>query len=189
MNRFFFLLAFVLLSLSVSGQSEPDPSKVTYFFSLHTGGLLGGEGQGSSFTMSLIQGVRVKKFAFGIGLGHDALAEWLTLPAWASTRFDFARAGLHNFYLQLDGGYAKAWLPSIDETQYRYSEKGGTFFHPQLGYRINGEKLKVYLSAGYKMQRIEYEQTANWGWGGGTNKYYITRDIERISVQIGFGLN
>lgn len=188
MNRIFFLPAFILFSVSAASQSEPVLPRAPYFFSLHSGGLLGGEGQGSSFTTSLIQGVRVKKFALGIGLGHDAVAEWLTLPVWASVRFDFARVGPHDFYLQLDGGYAKAWLPSIDETQYRYNEKGGPFFHPQVGYRINSEKLKVYLSAGYKIQRIKYEQTANWGWGGVTNKYYITRDIERVSLQIGFGL-
>jgi hypothetical protein len=188
MNRICFLVTFIFFSLVAFGQSEPSASKISYFFSVHTGGLLGGRDQGSSFTSSIIQGVRVKKFALGVGLGHDAVASWRTLPVWASVRFDFAKVRLHNFYFQLDGGYAKAWLPSIDEGQFTYREKGGIFFHPQIGYRINADKLKVYLSAGYKIQRIEYEQISTWNWGGGTDKYFVTRDIERVSVQIGFGL-
>lgn len=191
MNRNFFLLPFLFFSFAALGQSESVPSKASYFFSVHTGGLLGGAGQGSSFTTSLIQGVRVKKFAFGVGLGYDALAEWRTLPVSGIVRFDFAKAGRDNFYFQLDGGYAKAWLPDIDESQFNFRERGGIFFHPQIGYRINAEKVKVYMSAGYKLQRLEYEQATTWwsGWGQSVNKYYVTRDIERISIQIGFGLN
>ena len=188
MSRILFLFVFSCSPLWAFGQSEPSASEGSYFFSVHTGGLLGGEGQGSSFTTSLIQGVRINKFAVGIGLGHDAVAEWLTLPVWASTRIDFAKADLNNFYLQFDVGYAKAWLPSIDENQFTYREKGGIMVHPQVGYRINADKVKVYLSIGYKLQRISYEQTSTWGWGGASNKYYIVRDIERVSIQIGFGL-
>lgn len=188
MNRIFFLPTFLLFSVVAFGQSESAHSKASYFFSVHSGGLLGGGGQSSSFTTSLIQGLRVKKFAFGVGLGYDAVAEWRTLPVFASLRSDFAKVRQHNFYFQLDGGYAKAWLPDIDESQFRFREKGGIFFHPQVGYRINAEKVRVYLSAGYKIQRIKYEQTPNWGWGNANSTYYITRDIERVSVQIGFGL-
>lgn len=187
-SRILLSLIIVFSSFSVSAQPDSSFSKATYFNSIHAGGLLGKKGNGSSLTASIIQGIRNKNFAFGIGIGYDAYLEWRTLPVFGSLSYDFAGFRENAFFIQLNAGYSKAWNPLADNDQIVYDGKGGRYIHPLLGYRIHTDKFSLYLTAGYKLQRITYE-TPKWIWGFPTNKVTIERDIERLSVQLGFGFH
>ncbi len=179
----FSLLAF--LSPSLSAQQGTPRSKVNYFFSLQTGGAFGKKRQGASLTNSLIQGIRYQRFTFGAGVGYDAYDDWQTVPFFASAGFDLLRRHGNAVYLQMNGGYAKAWNPSFNANQFVFYEDGNLYLHPLFGYRITSGKLNIYLSAGYKFQRLRYGWT--WGWGVPASETRIERTIERISLQLGVG--
>ena len=189
-SRILILLAFIVVfgTFSVSAQPDSSFSKVTYFNSIHVGGLLGKKGNGSSLTASLIQGVRYKNFSFGIGIGYDAYRDWRTLPLFGSVSYDFARIRNNAFFIQLNAGLSKVWNPLEDDDQFVLDDKAGRFIHPLVGYRIQSQKFSLYMTAGYKLQHLAYEHRLRWlTWGYAANKVTIEQDIERLSVQLGFG--
>ena len=59
--------------------------------------------------------------------------------------------------------------------------------YPGLGYRIAAEKWSVYITGGYRFQRLKYVQT-NRFWPD-AYKNTITQKSERVVIQIGFGLH
>jgi len=189
-SRFFLILSIIPFSISALAQSDSILSKTSYFISIHAGGLLAEKGNGSSLSVALLQGVRHQRLAFGIGIGYDAYTEWRTLPLFGSLSYDFAQCGGHAFFVQVNGGYSKAWNPVVGETQFKYKQENGNFFHPLMGFRIRSESLRVYFTAGYKFQRLAYQQTpTSWIWGYPASSVTTQRDMERISVQIGVGFH
>lgn len=188
----FKLIAAILLasaSFSVTAQSDDSTfSVVAYAGSLHSGALFGKNGNGTSFSVFTIHGVRYKRFGFGAGLGYDAYDTWNVLPAFASLDYDLVRGRHGAFYLQLNSGYAKAWSSATNDDQMFYTDEGGFFYHPLVGYRVAGDRLTVYFSAGYKFQRLTYEQEPRWWiWGYPSSKFTVNRDMERLSLHIGIG--
>lgn len=179
-------LILFFVSCSVLAQSDSTFSKATYFNSVHAGGLLGKKGHGSSLTASTIHGIRIKRISLGIGAGYDAYLEWRTLPVFGSVGYDFLPLRQNAFFLQFNAGYSKAWNPHSNDDQYIFDEEGGTFIHPLVGYRIHSNKFSLHLTAGYKFQNMVYEQTPRW-WAWPGSKATVERDIERISIQLGFG--
>jgi hypothetical protein len=187
-------LLFIFLACSFFVWAQPDsiPSKKpSYFNSFHAGGLFGKKGNGSGESFSMIHGIRFQKFGYGLGVGYDAYQEWRTVPFFASVNLDFRAVGENTFFVRIDAGYAAAWYPNEDEEPFVYDQQRGPMVHPLLGYRIRSEKFHLYITAGYKFQAINYVRTPRWtwdsGWGGGLSKMYVGRDIERISLQLGFG--
>src|SRR5687768_16348525 len=188
-SRVFLISCVSLISFSALAQSDSLYSKASYFLSIHSGGLFGKKGNGSSLTVTLLQGVRYKRFAFGAGIGYDAYPEWRTMPLFGSIGYDLTRVSDKAFFIQINAGHSVARYPKADEDQFTYTEDGGFLFHPQVGYRIQNGKMKLFITAGYKIQSLNYEQTPKWWiWGWPSGKVFVHRDIERISLQIGFGL-
>lgn len=179
------LVIFLLcLSFSAPAQSPPVSPALAYFLSVHAGGLLGKNGQGSSLTTSLIQGVRYKRMALGLGVGYDAYVDWRTLPVFASLSGDIFHVRENAFFLQLNAGYCKIWNPAFADDSFYFYDGPHPSINALAGYRICAGKYDVYLSAGYKFQRIRY----GWSWGGPGSRTFVERDIKRVSVQIGFGI-
>ena len=181
------LILFLSAFFPVSAQSDSTASKVSYFNSFHAGGLFGKKGNGSGESFATIHGIRLEKFSFGVGIGYDAYQEWRTLPVFASVTYDFLALRDNAFFIQLNAGYSKAWYPLEDEDQFTYARKRGPCAHPVLGYRIRGSKFDLFLTAGYKFQGINYIQTPRWWTWPAGSKITVGRDIERISIQLGFG--
>lgn len=144
---------------------------------------MGKKGQGSSLATALIQGVRYKWIALGAGVGYDAYSEWRAIPFFASVSMDVLSLRENAFYFQINGGYAKVWSPSFTDDQGYFYEGSNPSFNPVVGYRIATDKFDLYLSAGYKFQRLRY----GWRWGGSPSQSLIQMDMERISIQLGFG--
>lgn len=190
MNRVFLILILLLISLFAVGQTDSAFSEPSYFISLHAGGLLGKKGKGSSLTSALLQGVRYKRFALGVGIGYDAYAEYRAIPVFGSLGCDLVSFRTNKVFVQIDGGYSKAWNPLADKTFFSYAQEAGTYFHPLAGYRIHKGKMSVYFTAGYKFQRITFQQTPNWlEWRRSGSRVTIQHDIQRLSVQIGLGFH
>lgn len=183
-----FLIFIIFGSFSISAQPDSSASKTSYFNSFHSGSLLGKKGNGSSLSVSTIHGLSNRKVAYGIGIGYDAYLEWRTLPIFGSFAYNFTGNKEKTFFLQLNAGYSKAWNPVTENEQFIYHAKGGRFMHPVIGYRIYTRKFSLFLTTGYKLQRIHYEQTPTWWIGTNSgNKITVERDMERLTVQLGFG--
>ncbi|MEX1238398.1 MAG: hypothetical protein WEB30_01725 [Cyclobacteriaceae bacterium] len=180
------ILTLLLISIPGAAQRDSVASKPSYFFSLHSGALVGKKEFGTSFTWSLIQGVRHKRFAFGIGIGYDTYSDdWRAMPLFASFTYDYLRIRTNSLYIQLNAGKSKIWNPMLRENEFLYYEHGNIFLNPLLAYRMIGDKFNLYLSAGYKFQMIEY----GWSWGGNGGKTYVGQDTERMVIQMGFGFH
>lgn len=178
-------LAVLLISVPTFAQPDNAVSRPRYFFSLHSGALLGKRQLGTSFTSSLLQGLRHKRLAVGVGIGYDAYTDWRAMPVFATINFDFLHIRGNALFIQMSAGTSKVWNPMLIESEFVYLRDDNIFLNPLLGYRIKGEKFNVYLSAGYKFQSIEYE----WSWGGGGGKTYFNRDTQRMAIQLGFGFH
>jgi hypothetical protein len=189
-QRYCLLGWFVTASLNSIAQPDSVLVKPVYFYSFHTGGLFAKE-NAPSLSVSTIHGMRHKRIAVGLGIGYDAYTEWRSMPVFASLSYDLsANAKPNAFFIQLNAGLSKAWVPDMETGGFNFKEKGGTMVHPLLGYRIRTEKFSLYFTGGYKFQILEYEQSPNWWiWGYTSSKTTVNRKVERLSIQIGFGLN
>jgi hypothetical protein len=180
----------LFLSHPLFPQSDSTFSGLSYFLSVHSGGLFGKKGNSSSLSTSAIQGIRYDRLALGVGVGYDAYMEWRTLPVFVSVGYDLFSRRAGAYFLQMNTGYSRAWNPLANENQFTYSEEGGFFVHPVLGYRSQHDKFSLYFTAGYKFQDLTYEQTPNWWvWGHPAGKVTVDREVQRLSVQIGIGLH
>ncbi|HEX8041410.1 MAG TPA: hypothetical protein VF490_19820 [Chryseosolibacter sp.] len=174
----------VFCSYSLIAQEDTTRSKISYFICLQTGGAFGKNGHGGSLTNALIQGVRYKRFAFGVGVGYDVHTDWKLVPFFASVNVDLLRHGAGAAYIQMNGGYSKAWAPTLSDSPLFFIQERNPYLNPLVGYRLAAGKLNVYLSAGYKFQHLTYGWTSGWSQSVTTR---IERTIERIVVQLGVG--
>ena len=184
LSRFIAFLAILSISFSAESQSESSALKPAYFVSFHAGGLMGKKGDGTFFTSSFIQGLRFNRLAVGVGVGYDAYVDWRIIPIFISLNYDYGRYRDNSFFIQFNGGVAKAWSPGLANVEVVYNEEDNININPLLGYRIVADKFNLYISAGYKFQTIEY----GWAYSGG-NKRFVRQEIGRIAIQLGFGFH
>jgi hypothetical protein len=111
-------------------------------------------GPTASFTTSLVQGVHIgKKGSMGAGIAFDAYENWKTLPLFGSASWDlFGKK--NKFFVQLNYGYAGAWINKDGKTYGYKKSEGGKMINPLLGYRIQSGTVRIIFSAGYKFQRV-----------------------------------
>jgi len=181
-SKFLVALAIFIVPLTAVCQSDSSGSSAGYFVSLHSGGLIGTSEYGTAFTSSLVQGIRYQRFAFGVGIGHDAYSDFRTVPLFISVNYDFVRYRGNSFFVQMNTGYSRAWNPGLELYPFLHYERDNEFLNPLIGYRITTGKFNLYLSAGYKFQAVEY----GWSWEGRVNTH-VRHAIERMALQIGFG--
>ena len=188
--RYCLLTCLLTASLSSVAQSDSVVSGPAYFYTIHAGGLLAKE-NAPSLSVSMIHGMRHKRIAVGLGIGYDAYAEWRSVPVFASLSYDLSGSANQNaFFIQVNTGFSKAWIPEGRTNEFNFKEKGGTIVHPLFGYRIRTEKFSLYFTGGYKFQSIEYEQSPKWWtWGYPSSRTTVHREVERLTIQIGFGLH
>jgi len=189
-SRLLAIFTLLLFSSSLAAQPDSTASSRRYFLSVHAGGLLGKTGNGTSLTCALIQGVRYKRFAFGAGAGYDAYPEWRMVPFFGSATYDLVRGRQNALYVGLNSGFSKAWNPLFEQAHfdYRQTGAGGFFIHPLVGYNIVSGDVRLYIGVGYKVQRLVYHHIIEY-WNPGTPDSKVTyrREMQRLSMQIGFG--
>ncbi len=174
----------------VAAQSDStDMSGSTWFISLHSGILAGATGNGSSASATLLQGVRYHKLSMGVGIGYDGYFDWQAMPVFVGIGYDFVMRKNHAWFAHVNTGYSKVWNSIADQQQMYFSNEGGYFYHPSIGYRLRQGKLSIYFSAGYKVQRIDYKAIPRWLLGGGAGvRSSVEQKMERLSIQMGIGL-
>lgn len=139
-------------------------------------------------SISMLQGLRYRRFALGAGMGYDVYKDWRAMPLFTGVSYDFVHDAGQALYVQMNGGYSKAWFTRSDEAQPIDKSAGGYFFHPAVGYRAGKGRASIHISVGYKIQHVQYDATPLW-WGGWNRpRVTITQTMERVSFLIGIGL-
>lgn len=186
----------ILLAQADSLQSTTEKSKITYFNNLLTGVAFGETGDGGTVTLSTTHGVRYKRFFLGGGIGYDLYDDgWRILPVFATAGFDFWQIKNNVFFIQASYGYADAWsMSNRREDLPNYESNGGKMLAYSLGYRLNADKMSLYISAGYKFQRLSYQYDLWSYWldsyaPAQPPSFHYQKDMERLVVQIGIGFH
>lgn len=182
------------ISFSLLGQAEKTEvsgRKAIYYNSFLAGGLLADQGQGTGVTLSMVHGVRVKRFSFGAGIGLDSYLDWKTMPLFGSVSFDFGKVKNNSFYVQCNAGYAEAWR--IKQEEWRpsgYHEYGDMMISSLIGYRISKERFSLYMQAGHKFQGAHSSyHTELWSGFAPQSSFYVDEEMNRLVIQIGFGFH
>jgi hypothetical protein len=184
------ILVLGLFPAFASAQTDTTQrTRVSYFNYLSSGTLLAKKDEGVTVSLSTVHGIRYKEFFTGIGVGYDVYQEWRMVPVFYSIGVESVIRGKPNHFvlLQLQGGHSFVRnIPSENFQIVRYESKGGALFAPMAGYRIKKENVSLYFLIGYRFQRIQYEIDSFWN---PQQRSSVKRDIQRISLHIGFGLN
>ncbi len=186
-----------MAALSTQGQSDTISSssekKIRYTNSFLAGALLGKKGNGSYTSITTIHGIRYNRLAAGLGTGYEGYTDWRVLPIFGSVSYDFVGIKQNSFFVQVNGGYSIAYHTAEREDYQEYERGKGKTFSGLIGYRIKANKFSIYISSGYKFQRIKYSYSPIYWWDSSGEldppKTTVQRDMERFIVQIGFGLN
>lgn len=150
----------------------------------------------ATFTFSTVHGVRIgKRLSAGAGLGFDSYLGWIAMPLFGSLSYDlFGKK--NKVFVQLNYGTA---LVNKVTTGYEYgnaSNTGSRMFNPSLGYKIASGNLRLYIQAGYKMQKIDmynvypvYYSTSFRSIAPTPNSSYSNTELSmnRAYFSIGFG--
>lgn len=174
--------------------------KIHYFFNFLSGTLVGGSGineEGmATFTFSTLHGARIgKRLSAGAGLGFDSYLGWKAMPLFGSLSYDlFGKK--NKVFVQLNYGTALVSKVITGNEYGNASHTGSRMFNPSLGYKIASGNLRLYIQAGYKMQKIDmynvypvYYSTSFRSIAPTPNSSYSNTDLSmnRAYFSIGFG--
>lgn len=183
------VLVVAICFLPASAQSDSSSAKPSWFMTLQGGLVIAKKMVDTAPSISMLQGIRYQRFALGVGVGYDSYESWRTLPVFSGVSYDLVQTAGHAFFIQMNTGYSPAWRLRRDEVQQEYKGAGGYFYHPSIGYRAGSGKVSIHISAGYKVQNVQYEMMPPW-WSGWYSQSQITvsQTMERLTFLIGIGL-
>jgi hypothetical protein len=132
-----------------------------------------------------INGVQLsKRFSTGIGVGFDSYEQWKTMPVFLhlSEKVIGRKNGLS---VQLNGGYAFAWMDKQEYEMPNFKQDGGLMVHYALAYHYELEKIRLLFSVGMKRQNVSYSYRYNWSQQ--FNQTKNSQELNRFVFQVGFG--
>lgn len=188
------LVFLIFLAGSASAQDEPantNKRKIQYF-NQFTSGVLSGKGDlGTTVSVSTVHGISINRLRAGLGIGYDNYATWSAVPFTAVVSYDLFKVRDNYISLQLSGGPVKLYKKEVNDG-YRYSDFSGSVLMPQIMYRVQTNKLNIYIAAGYKWQKMNYKYQPAWIIFNDASRGPVTsveRMMERFSLTVGFGMN
>jgi hypothetical protein len=192
-NLFFGTLLF--LTFQAAAQNDlPDSSRLSqdrthgakYFSEYLSGGMISDNNSGTNFSFSTVHGAEFGRLGVGIGLSYDSYGQWSSVPVLAVFKAEIGKIKSSSVYLQLAGGYGKLWYKQTDDEYLNYTSKRSNKIEALLGYQIATEKLKVYITGGFRSQQLYYSQAPRW-WFDSPNQSTVTRTINGLVLQLGVG--
>ncbi len=162
MKKIIFLLLLIVLLQDLYAQVKKSTWKFT---SMNAMGILYGE-NGSSFTMSSVNGVRKKNLAVGIGINYDQYL-YTTLPVYAEVRKHFGNKSWKPFvYADLGASIPlkNSSLPSkwANGTE-AYDLEIGLFTELGMGFeKMITTTTAFYMQTGYTEKQFAYYSSSNF---------------------------
>jgi hypothetical protein len=198
-SRFNILWVAIASCLSFSAQaqivtSDSSSSNQTkthhfkYFSQYAAGGMMSNDNGDVHFTFSTVHGATFRQFGVGLGLSYDSYEHWNSLPLLLVVNTELVKAKHSSFYLQLTGGYGKLWYNETDNESMNHHAKRSNKVEVLAGYKISSQKIKVYISGGFRSQELHYTQAPRWWRGGSPGESTVTRTINGVIIQLGVGL-
>jgi hypothetical protein len=191
-------LVLTLVSGKVAGQgSSSEPSsrpRIAYSNQFLAGPVFGDDAHDASFHASTFHGLSFKRFMVAPGLSYDIYDSWKIWHYAVTTRVDLTNTEKGAVIFSLTGGI-DASIKNHNEGEYgvNYSNTNASMLQASLGYRFRFEKASIYLMGGYRMQKLSYDQTPRWfvmdAMYGQPWIQHVDRDMRRVVVTLGFGLN
>ena len=207
MKAAYLFVVLAVFSIGANAQSDStinqgrQPRYFSYFGSRV---LLGKDGRGTTVSLSTIHGVRANSIAIGLGIGYDDYSRtnlsnfqgidfpmrWKSVALFLSLSADWGKIRNNRLFIQLNGGYSFIRADNPDDIKIVEESKGGIMLNPALGYRIDAGKYRIYIGAGYKIQRNKYQYNpVPWIWGPPSGRASVKETMQRIEVRVGFGLH
>ena len=147
--KFFFIMAFALLSMCAPAQKKVNFSSQNYV------GLLEGE-HGSSLQLQTINGVKFNRWFVGLGAGID----WYfrrSVPIFTSVTADFLKKEKRSFYFAANVGINLPWQTNDYPNEWGYVEtksSAGLYWSAGVGYKVGigkgNDALLMQLAYDYK---------------------------------------
>jgi len=163
------LFVIIVCEQTYAQTSNPDSTqskKVSYFFSVQSGALIGDQ---VTFSTSTIHGIKLgKKLRLGGGIGFDSFEDAQTIPVFGSGSWDlFGKTNV--LFVQMNYGWSPfAWSPTLKEV-YGFKEiNGGENFSAMIGYHIASGDIRLAILAGFRRQevKIRYDFPVYYAWSG-----------------------
>jgi hypothetical protein len=172
-------------------QGEVSTRKLYYFNQNVSGPVIGRNVLEPSFNAVTLHGIRYGKCSIAPGLSYDKYVGIRSFHAVGSGSLDLSRGKRATFFFQGMAGIGSFKLRS-EETGFTASNKHAALYQGSLGLRLPSAKWRIYMMAGYRIQRFSYTNTFGWSNGFSESppfKTDVKQDLRRVVVQLGFGLH
>ena len=172
----------LLAVLPAMAQNETKNKKIV-FQSVNQLGLMIGE-SGNEFQIQSVNGIKMKTFFAGIGVGLDEYSI-RSVPLFLDLRKELKKSGKTPF-VYADAGMHFIW----DNSNYDWVsyEQPGMFYDLGIGYRIPVQSNAILVSAGYSFKSYTSKAPQyTWLWNANPENYYrYDYELRRISIKAGF---
>lgn len=169
-----------------TAESKGKHARIAYCNRFSSGVLLGGESGIMTGSLTMSHGVAIGRWSLGAGTGVEGYERWRTMPVYGSLTYHAREPGRNGVYVQMNVGHSFGWWRQSTTEGIVYEDHpGGLMINPMIGYQLAGEKINVFLSAGYKHQRISYAYGIEW-WE--QVHYRVDEKLSRFYFQIGLGI-
>jgi hypothetical protein len=177
------LITVIALFAMMQGMAQEKGKNKVVFHSINQAGLLEGEG-GHAFQIQTVNGIKIKSFFTGIGIGIDEY-HTRSIPLFLDIRKDLKQTGKTPF-IYADAGTHFIWPKGKDE--WVHYENAGLFYDFGIGYKIPVKTNAVLLSAGYSFKSVSSKENRYYYWWNYYPEDYIYYDykLRRVSIKVGF---
>ena len=158
-NINYFTLTVIYLSLFTSVRSQTIIKKeaaIKFQSGLQSGSLFGQSGSKPALTISTINGVKIKQWFTGVGVGIDYYGAKRSIPLFAAVQKSISPK-VNSFFLYGNAGYNLPWLQDQEKMKnvVDYKQTGGLFYDAGIGYQFKISKFnKLGLSVGYSFKEV-----------------------------------
>jgi hypothetical protein len=176
-------VAILIASLHSTGQHVNKGNHIQ-FQSINQLGMVVGE-TGNAFQIQTVDGIRIKKFFTGIGVGIDEY-QVRSIPLFLDFRMNVKESGKTPF-VYADGGTHFIW-PKEKNEMVTYDD-AGFYYDLGVGYSIPVKSNAVLLSAGYSFKSYSSrENSYYYYWWNYYPEDYIENSykLRRISIKAAF---
>jgi hypothetical protein len=146
--KYFFIIALISFAFSTRAQ------KIRFSTQNYAGLLEGGDG--SSFQLQTINGIKYKTFFAGLGIGLDWYDQ-RSIPAFLSLSKEFFNKSKKSLYIAANGGVNFPWRENNSEDWYYGTPdkfRAGLYWSSGVGYKIglgkNSDAMLLHLGYSYK---------------------------------------
>ncbi|MBA2745856.1 MAG: hypothetical protein H0U44_06495 [Flavisolibacter sp.] len=186
MRNIILIFMISVLPAALKAQNVKSSSSIK-FNSLLQAGLLEGSA-GSAFSLSTINGVRIKSFSAGVGVGLDYYTV-RSVPVFIDLRKDLLKSDKTPF-VYVSAGRHFPWLKNNENNEWITSKTfPGWYYDLGIGYSIPIQSQALFFSAGYSYKAFrETTEMSTICLRGEcpTFKEEFSYALRRISIKAGF---